>query len=203
MDVLNDYELLYLVRQNCEVALNLLYEKYEKMLWSIIHAQTKQYTHLGMERDDFMQYASISFFQSISSYREDRSASFSTFMYICVERKIKTIVRNMFRGNNLLFLESASMDEEIHNAEHISLIETIENPYPEYCPVWNLNLKEEVDVMDRYFGQMKPVDKDIFALWRNGYSYREIASEYELDPKYIDNTIQKIKRLYNKYKITS
>lgn len=200
MDSCNDYELLYLIRQNNDVALRLLYEKYERMLWSIVHAQTKSYPHLGMEKEDFLQHAAICFFQSIENFREDRCASFSTFIYLCVERKIKTMVRNLFRGNNLLFLECASMDEEIANAEEISLVETIENPYPEYCPVWNLNLKEDLAAMDRYFERMKPVDKDIFELWRCGYSYKEIAQRHGLDTKYIDNTIQKIKRLYYRYR---
>lgn len=200
MDVLNDHELLYLIRQDSDEAKRLMYSKYEKLLWSIVHAQTKHYVHLGMERDDFFQDASISFFQSLDSYREDRNASFSTFLFVCVERKVKTMVRNMFRGNNSLFLECLSMDEEIHNAENIALVETVENPYPEYCPVWSLRLKEDVDVMNGYFSRMKPVDKDIFDSWRDGFSYREISMRYDIDQKYIDNTIQKIKRLYNKYK---
>ena len=199
MEFFNDYELLYFARQENEFAINTLFRKYEKMLWSIIHQHTKHYTNARIDQNDFMQHANLSFYQSIFQYREDRKASFSTFTYTCIDRKVKTLLRDMFRGNSLFYLDCISMDQEIQSTENITLIDTIENPYPEYCPKWNFQLKEQEAVMNSFLDQVKSNEREIFMKWKDGYSYSEIASTLQLDTKYVDNTIQKIRKIKNKY----
>lgn len=195
MDLTNDYELLYFIRQQNHNAFEYLFRKYEKMLWSIIHEHTKHYRYLGMERDDFMQHASLCFYQSVQHYREDKCASFSTFLYLCIERKVKTLLRDAFRGSNQLFLESISMDEEILNAENLLLVDTIENTYPEYCPQWTFQLKEEIGNLETSLAAMKEIERAVFFKWREGYTYKEIARALQVEVKFIDNTVQKARRL--------
>ncbi|OQX57052.1 MAG: hypothetical protein B5M49_04645, partial [Thermotoga sp. 4484_232] len=38
-------------------------------------------------------------------------------------------------------------------------------------------------------------EKEIFSMWLNGYSYRDISENVGVSPKKVDNTVQKVRRI--------
>lgn len=94
----NDYELVYMVNEDGSYG-DLLYQKYKPVLLSIVNEFFQNYRNYGYDYDDFLQEASIAFFQSISKFDESKGSLFYTFMTLCVRRKLMSFCRNISNSN--------------------------------------------------------------------------------------------------------
>lgn len=100
---LNDYELIYLVKEGSEPALNLLYQKY----YILINKLSFSYCGMSDKRRDLVQEGVVIFFKSIYLYREDMMASFYVYLTIVVERRFAYLIkRSHYYDKVLVFNES-------------------------------------------------------------------------------------------------
>lgn len=81
----NDYELIYLIKEGNELALNCFFEKYEKFIIKIV----RSYVYFKDERfDDFVQEGRILLYESIYKYDDFSNISFFSYFSIVLKRKI-------------------------------------------------------------------------------------------------------------------
>ncbi len=79
----NDYELLYLIKgENDQIALQYLFNKYEKFVWKIIH--TLQIHE--KERVDFMQEGRLMFYKAIQTFDEYKNKTFTRYFELILKR---------------------------------------------------------------------------------------------------------------------
>ena len=84
---INDYEQLYLIRENDEEAKEIIFRKYKPIIISIAN---KYYDNLKdkCELQDLIQEGYIGLSRAIDSYSENCNALFYTFACICISRQI-------------------------------------------------------------------------------------------------------------------
>lgn len=87
-DNTSDDELIRQIRLNDQLAFEELFRRYLPLIKSIIVKKA----FVGNDYDDMLQDATISFYYAVQMY-DFASASFSTFLSLCVERSLKSTIR--------------------------------------------------------------------------------------------------------------
>lgn len=85
---LNDYELIYMVRESDDSSRDILYEKYMPIISSVSSDYYLKYKDFGCDYDDFLQEAMIGFQKALVSYDENRDNLFYTFVIVCIHRRL-------------------------------------------------------------------------------------------------------------------
>ena len=84
----NDYELIYMVRENDDVSYDALFQKYLPIIKRIACDYYRSYSTYGYDLDDFIQEGYLGFQKAITSYDEHKDILFYTFVTLCIHRKI-------------------------------------------------------------------------------------------------------------------
>lgn len=79
----NDYELLYLITCGNEVALELMFKKYEGLIVNTI----KSFHIVSRMFDDFFMEGQMMLFKAIRYFREDRNMSFTNFFKLLLRHR--------------------------------------------------------------------------------------------------------------------
>jgi len=133
---LNDYYLIYLYREGSEIALNLLFKKYEPL----IYKEVKLYNIDKFYFEDCLQIGRIALFKSIETFNESHGASFYTFFKVVLYREIYrsngTIIKQYKNVSNYMdyFKQSQNIQKELVNP--YDLREALRSP-------------EELDIFDK------------------------------------------------------
>lgn len=187
---INDYELCYLVRENDDDAMNLLFKKYDSVINKISSAFYKNYQYIGIDYEDLVQEARIGLIKALKGYN-DEQALFFTYVNICVERQLITYCRNYNNlknyplnfsiGDDFLFKFSGS-DISSNYSEFILM----ENEYFLECK-----------------NKLKFNQSIVFELRYNDFSYKEIAKLLDIPLSTVDGRLQLIrKKLKNSLKVS-
>jgi len=193
----NDYELLYMVKENDETAYNLLYEKYKPLVISLAKKYAKVYTNYGIDINDFILEGYIGLDKSINRFNECNEHKFHGLLCACINRQMQGLVKQarlkknqilnnslyyetMHRNSDLDFLEIKQDNNGINPEEMFIQLESIENMYKKYT------------------SELKGLELDVFKLKIKGYTNTEIASKLNKSAKAINNAITRIKKKYNK-----
>ncbi len=198
----NDNELLYMIYQKDEIAINILVEKYYNLIHSTISRIIYSRDVYNSICDDFYQMGLIMINECLESFNPYLSVKFSTFFVLCLERKLRNQLRNIYRKGNSAY-NMISLDAQLDDQNDYSLVDNIESRVYEYrgdYHVNHLNLKDQINVVIKDFPIL---DQEICRLRSEGYSYLEIAEKLACSYKKVDNTLQKFKRklltLLNEY----
>mgnify|MGYP000909807808 FL=1 len=85
----NDFELLYLIRENCDIALDIMFQKYIPL----INARIKTFHIKKRNRDDFFQEGLICLHKAISTFREDKNKTFTRYFDLILQRRFIQILK--------------------------------------------------------------------------------------------------------------
>ena len=87
----NDYELIYLIKEGNESALNFFFEKYEKYIIKVVES----YIHYdeGL-KEDYIQEGRIILYECIYRYDEDSNVSFFSYFTIILKRKLLKLIQS-------------------------------------------------------------------------------------------------------------
>ncbi len=170
---LNDYELIYLIRDYNEIALNLLLKKY----MPYIRAKIYDYNVSHKCQDDFFQECLMTLHDAIYSFNEYKGASFYTYMNVIISRKI---IR-LYKASNIPEFPDGNLELKVY--DNTSLYG---NNY------FDEGLKLFSDDIDRII---------YYETYHYGLAPRMISLKYNIDIKVIYNKIQKIKKVLRQLNI--
>ena len=88
----NDFELIYMAKEKNEEAIEMLYDKYKPLLDKKARECYLLCKNKGLEYNDFLQEAMIGFEEAIFSFDLNSNTLFYTFVNICVDRQLNTIL---------------------------------------------------------------------------------------------------------------
>ena len=127
----NDYELIYMVRENDEVSQDLLYEKYLPIIKNLASEFYQKYNSYGYDFDDFFQEALIAFQKSIINFNEEKETLFYTFTVLCIRRALLSFCRNISNKTKNVSNNNYVSIEEYDNIflDQKADIEMISNDY--------------------------------------------------------------------------
>ena len=189
----NDYELVYLVREQNEAALDILIQKYSPLIGKI----ASSYYGVGVDYEDFFQEVRMAFIKSIDTFDETSAASFYSYSMTCVRNAITTAYRKAKR--------SAGLDQLTDYSEP-GLSFACETPVYYYLDRVHNTLNERLILESalKEEGILSEFEKICLKYYLLDNNYIEIAAILGIPPKKVDNALSRCKnKLKNLNKINS
>ena len=93
----NDYELIYMIRENDEESKGIMYKKYYPIIRTLAAEFYGRYSNYGYDLEDFVQEGCIFFFHALSTYDEQKDNLFYSYCLIIVKRGLLSFCRNISR----------------------------------------------------------------------------------------------------------
>lgn len=188
---IDDFELIYIIEEKNEEALNILYDKYKP----IIDLKAKRYLKygkkIGLEYQDLFQEGMLGLSEAISSFKDDKKAQFKTFANLCIERQIFSLLKKASRKKHTLLNDSVSLDESINENENTLLdIFFEEGKDPSEMVEFKENKRE---LFKKIYQVLTPLEREVFDLKTNNFDYKEISRLLNKSYKSIDSAIQRIR----------
>lgn len=194
MNPLSDYELLYMIHQNDEDSLRLLIQRYQAVIWAIVHELSPKPVPYEIDLEDLYQEGLIGLIDAVSSYRDDKNSSFGTFARICINRQIRTALRKYRSETYRLLSRAVSLDSPINDDEDLTLIDTIAINNREGDPVFHVQVEWAKNQIPLIKEGLPDYQWEVYQYYMHGYSYLEIAEYFKISQKDVDNIIQKIRK---------
>ncbi len=152
----NDYELIYMVRENDEGSYNILFRKYLPIIRKIAFDNYKCYSTYGYDIDDFIQEGYLGFQQALRSFDENKNILFYTFVSLCIQRKMISFCKKIsnekknISNNNTVDIDEVSivdnnilMDDYFTKRDIIRCIWDVIYTFPfEYTCVFELRMNQ-------------------------------------------------------------
>lgn len=190
MQEYNDYELVALAKENNEEAINIIYQKYQPLIYKKARYIYNIIGSKGIELSDIIQEGMIGLEEAINRYNEKDNTLFYTFANLCIDRKMRTLISKVNRDKHKILNEAVSYDT--NDDEEISLLNYIydKTDNPEYGLI---SEEEEEELYQKIKSQISDFESTVFDLKIQGFTYKEIASILDKDPKTIDNALSRLK----------
>ena len=190
----DDNYVLELIYEGNEEARNYLLKKYDPFIYSIAKKYINGCSGLGIDINDLVQEGRLALNNAIDSFNERRENLFYTFMKICVENKMLSILTKNKRLKYKVMNESVSLDnDEMVSQLNDILSDTSANPMNQL-----LETEDELQLINKIKRELTPFEEQVFMLKISHFNYKEIASILDKNSKSIDNTFQRIKNKVKK-----
>lgn len=183
LTMVEDRELVRDARAGDESALLELYARYD----FLIRMRGASFTPAGLETEDLIQEGMIGLFSAVQSYRAEEGASFHTYARLCIDRRILSALRSAVRQKHFPLNSSVSLDVEA-NAQAAALAHVVN---PEDMIVCREKICAIRGVVEKY---LSASERRIFSMYMDGFSYAAMANAMDVSIKYIDNSLQRIRK---------
>ncbi len=190
----NVYELIYMIKQNDEYAYTQIIEQHRYLLMKIISDFAAKFPFLKIHKEDILQESFISILDSVEYFREDQSTQFKTFLITCVNRRIKTIIRQLFNQKNYVNCNALSLDECIKEDGDLYVADLSCSNDQLIDPCFYFEYKEAADRLKKYYDDLSKEDKLVLNLTINKVKYEQASKYLDCSYKAYDNKVQKVKR---------
>lgn len=187
----SDNHLLELICESSEEAKDEIYERYKYIIDIYLKKYNKIRKALKIEKSDLHQEALVGFSDAINSYRGDKDAGLASFISLCVDRRLKSVIVKASRIKSQLFNDAMSIDYSY--TENTTLKDILSDGNKN-------NPLEKITVDESYEELLKNITKElsnkeysIFYFLVRGLNNKEIALLLNKDLKQINNTITRIK----------
>ena len=186
-----ELELIIEAQKGNENSKNILIEKYEPLIMSII--KRKDYFIDGGETQDLIQEGRLALFNAIKAYSIEKQVKFASFARTVIDNHLKNIIKS-FSGNKYAPLNNAY---NINNQGELDLneekdlfipIKPTQSIEEDYLGEQNAKL-----LIDNIVKNLSPMENKILQLKLQDLSYIEIAEELNLTNKTVDNALNRIK----------
>ena len=189
----SDEQLVILVKQGDEVALDFLLSRYKTLTLKII----RSYFLIGGEQEDLIQEAMIGLYKACLSYNAECGASFATFARKCMTRNVQTAVKTANRKKNQMLNNSLMLSpqgsvviSEDKDDEELQLVIQSHDLLPEEHLIEEEKVQE---IKQEILKRLSAFELTVMNHYLKGLSYTEIAEKLSQPPKKIDNALTRIK----------
>ncbi len=188
----SDSELYSMVCEANEDAKDLLYGKYKYIIDIVVKKYIYAARKLGVEYNDLYQEGLVGFADALNCYDEKKNVQLSTFISLCVDRRLQNTILKAGRFKNKILLDSLSLDHE-YGEQQIPLREMIKDQ-KNSDPLLGITKQEEFDELYMEIKkELSTQEFEVYELMIHGLRYHDIALVLNKTPKQVDNTIQRIK----------
>ncbi len=178
---INDYEVLYMIRENSEEAKDLMYEKYMPIVKNMASTFYKLNKNLGVEYEDYIQEGLIALNKAIYTYDEKKDVLFFTYFNNIINKHFNSYIRSLKANKHTILNQSVRCSDIF----------------------WNALEKENFDydkiIVEEEFIEMKNLlDVElscVFELFFNGFSRKEISKLLDIPIKAVYSRLAKTKRI--------
>ena len=155
----NDYELLYMIKENNDEAIDIMIEKYEPIIKKL--ASSFSYNYESVDMEDLIQEGRIAVYKSINTYK-DSKALFYTYVIVAIKNAMLNFCNKEFNKNKRVSSYYSFDDLDYCYGYEYNYISSIsDNDFYEKLVNFRNNLSFS--------------DSCIFELRYNDFSYKDIA----------------------------
>lgn len=176
----NDYELVYLAKEQHEIAYEILQMKYEPIIVSLAKRFSQFYTKIGLDIYDYVLEGKTALDKAIYNFDDSYGNIFFTHAINYIRYHLYLLVKNAKKdiclNNSIPWTESL---------DHICSNEVVDNV-------------ETRDTLKNILIGLTILERKILILKIKGYSYDDIANKLQLERKKVDNVLFKIRRRLRK-----
>lgn len=189
---LNDNELLSYIAEAHGEAEEMIYLKYEPLIYKTAKRMYTYCKNTGLELNDLVQEGMLGLNQAVNTFKDNKETLFYTYAKTCIERKIITMVVAATRQKHRILNNSLSFEKEFEEGENTKLEgiikDTKENPEEIL-----INSETEEELIKKIKESLTDFEIQVFELKLNYFNYKEIAEILDKEPKAIDNALQRIR----------
>ena len=178
----NDYELLYMIKENDDEAIDIMIGKYEPIIRTMASSFSYNY---NVEMDDLVQEGRIAVYKSINTYK-DNKALFYTYVMVAIKNAMLSFCNKEFNKNKRI--------NSYYSFDDL-----------DYCYGYEYNYISSISDNDFYEelvnfrNSLSFNDSCIFELRYNDFSYKDIAILLDISLKKVDNSLYLMKKSLHKY----
>lgn len=180
---INDYEVMYMVRENDEEARELLFKKYLPIVGKIASKYTEYIKRKGADFDDLLQEGMIALNAAINGYDDSNGVLFYTYVSVCIERHLATYCRRIDNKKNYFLNNSIDEDNYYSKVDFKSSIDYI----------FDEKLAEEEFIFYKNAFDIK--HSSVFELRYNGFTYKEIGKLLDISVSTVDGRLYQIRKI--------
>lgn len=172
----NDEELVICAKDNRNAVNELLF-RYTKL----IYAKSRKYANYVTDCDDLFQEGFIGLLSAVSSFDPGKNVSFAAYSSVCIDNRMKTLLR---KGSKSV--------EHLADISDISDVEAVcDNKTPE-----SVFLHKEYfsTLFNEVSSVLSSAELKVFNLYIKGESYRKISEKLGMTEKSVDNAMQRARR---------
>lgn len=174
---MTDEALIVACRAGDASAMQQIFERYK----NTVRSRARRFYLVGGETEDLIQEGMMGLYEAIGSFDPSGTASFKTFAYLCISRRIADAVKGYNRKKNQPLNTSVELTDEVRLPEFESPEEEVLNQE---------SYREFVQKMGRL---LSAFEFQVTVLYMDGLSVEEISAAVKRDAKSIDNALQRAK----------
>jgi len=179
----NDYELIYMIRENDEDTSDFLFNKYSSIIKKISSKYVLYAKDRGVEFDDLIQEGYVGLSSAVNSFKDNMDSTFYTFACLCIERQIKTYCKRV--GSNKQEVLNQALSRDYDNLVQIYS--------PNYSSFDNEIISKDSFISYKNLFSLK--HSTVFELRYNGFSYQEISELLDIPINTVDSRLCKIRKV--------
>ena len=181
-----------LVELASDEAKNELYKKYKYIEDILIRKYASMASYLNIDMNELISEAAYAFSDAINSYQNDKNAKLSTFISLCIDRRLQKLIKKNSSEKAKILNNTYSLDYD-YNEDGVTLKDLISDSSIN-DPLKKLAEEQEYDeLLDKIKNALSDSEYEVFKLYSNGFDYQTIALITDKNSKQIDNTIQRLK----------
>jgi len=193
---LEDEQLVGLVREGDELALEYMISKYK----NFVRAKARSYFLIGADREDIIQEGMIGLYKAIRDFRSDKLASFRAFAELCITRQIITAIKTATRQKHIPLNSYVSLNKPIYDEESDRTLLDVLSGNKVTDPEELVISREEFIHIEQKMGEfLSELEWKVLMYYLEGKSYQEIADSLGRHVKSVDNALQRVKRKLERY----
>jgi RNA polymerase sporulation-specific sigma factor len=186
---LTDEEIVQLAQKGREEATEYILNKYEKLVFM----WTRPYFLQGAETDDLLQEGMIGLYKAVRDF-EVGSSSFWSFAKLCITRNIISAIKSTTRQKHIPLNSYTSLHKPVYEVEGERTLMEVISTSQVNDPETLILERERLAATQKHIREsLSPFEYNVFMLYINGLSYKEMASRLETHTKSIDNALCRIK----------
>lgn len=189
---IRDEDLIRRSRKGDEAASNELMSRYK----AVVRNRASSYFMAGADQEDLIQEGMIGVFKAIRDYDEKKGASFRTFAELCIQRQIISAVKGASRMKHAPLNESVSLNRPVSDGDDgAGPLEELLADEIDTNPEKMLLLREDMSYISQNLDDiLSTLELQVWKMYVNGCSYREIAEKLDKTSKGVDSAIQRAKK---------
>ncbi len=137
----------------------------------------------GLEYDDAVQECMIALFHAVIAYDENRGASFNTFANACIENAAVSAVRSAMRKKHTPLNTAVPLEHEIDSVSK-------DTQDPQEIFVLNESYSNALQNIEN---RLSVLERKVLAAFLDGKTYADIACEFNISQKAVDNALQRVR----------
>lgn len=182
----NDYELLYLAKEDHENIVNILYKKYKKVLYS----KALKYSSSKTTIEDYLNEAKLTLHEAVKNYQDD--SPFITYLNTCLNNNLSNYKKSLKRNKHKILNEAVSIDNE-ELEKQFQLNDERYNPEKLL-----LEEQEYLELKEKILSTLTWKEELVFNLKEQNYTSKEISEITDNNLRTVYNIINRIQNKVSK-----